>query len=184
MGCGVERAGEGFEKGFNFVMVIAPREDYRVEVKPSVRGKRLEQMADQIGRELPHAGGGECRVKHRVCPPAQIDHHPRKRFIHRHITVRGADDPPPVTKRLIERFPQANKRIFSRVMLINVQIAICGNSKVKQAVRGEKGKHMIEKTDPCMNIGLACAIEGKGERNVGFVCMTGEGGRAHGERDK
>jgi hypothetical protein len=54
------------------------------------------------------------------------------------------------------------------VVLVDVQIALGSNLQVDRAMLGQQLKHVIEKTDPGLDVGLAGAIQIQRETDLGF----------------
>ena len=69
---------------------------------------------------------------------------------------------------LAQRITKHNRRIFDRVMRINVQITHRLDLEVNQAVTRKKREHVIEETVSGIDGGNARAIEIEAELNVSF----------------
>ncbi len=80
----------------------------------------------------------------------------------------------------MHRFAERDADIFNGVVLVDVQIAFCGDVEIESAVPRDEIQHVIEEADAGGNLGFAAAIEIEAKSDIGFAggAMDG-GGAAH-----
>ena len=117
--------------------------------------KRAKLRAPPKPWGLPDSGRRKRSIDHAVRSSAQIDGNKPERFIHWHKGMRCAHQSASLAKRPVERLPQANADIFSRMVLIDVEIAGSAHRQVEQTVTRKQVEHMVEEPDAGRNISAA-----------------------------
>src|SRR5262249_16373400 len=101
-------------------------------------------------------------------PAAQVQRRGHQRLVHRHGGAAVTPDARLVPQGLGQGFAKTDADVFHRVMSINVQITLCLDAQIDEAVLGEEGEHMIEEADAAGQVGLAGAVEIDGQPNLGL----------------
>ena len=78
-----------------------------------------------------------------------------------------------VAQRLLESGAQRNADVLDRVVAVYIQIAVAGHTQIKQAVAGKAVQHMVKKADAGVQVGLAGAVQGKGQCYLRFPRVAG-----------
>ena len=73
-----------------------------------------------------------------------------------HVGVAG--DAPPIAERLRQRPPQDDAHVLHSVVAVDVEVSLAANAQIHQPVAGDLGEHVVEKTDACIDFGLARAV--------------------------
>src|SRR5208283_5358348 len=81
-----------------------------------------------------------------------------------------------VAERGVDGLAESNPHIFDSVVLIHVQIAFSGDSKVEASMARDKIQHVIEKRNARGDLGLAVAIEIQAKINLRFLGVAPNGG--------
>ena len=142
----------------------------------------LEELAHQFGVEGADLLGRELDAEHEKGAARNIERATAQRLVHWRIGMAITDDAAPLSQSLGHRLTKGNRRIFNRVMLVDVQVALDPAPDVDQRMAAELFDHVIEKSDPGRYVILAGAIEIDLDRDVGFVRFPGDSGGAHGLR--
>jgi hypothetical protein len=78
-------------------------------------------------------------------------------------------DPGAVGEGPVDRLSQANSHVFGGVMSVDVQITRAGYREIHHGMASEELEHMIEKANPRGELGMALAVQIKGEPNFGLA---------------
>lgn len=100
----------------------------------------------------------------------EIDRGGDQRFIHRKGEMSVSANPPSLTERCIDRFPQADPDILGGVVIIDMQIPFRGDRQVDCRMPREEIEHMIQKADSGLAFSLATSIELQRQLHVGLTC--------------
>ena len=130
-------------------------------------------MRDQRGGHLADQRRVEFGLDDGIGPPAEIDHHARQGFIHRHIGRSHARDPLAIAQRFVQRAAQADRHVFDGVVRVDVQIAGGLDRQIKQPMMRDMVQHVIEETDPGGDVGCARAVQVQRQRDLRFVGACG-----------
>jgi hypothetical protein len=158
-GSGIEGAAQRLKQRLNFMMIIAAIQHTGMQIQPTMRRNAFEEVWHQVGTELANPGRGEVGIEDRIRTPTQIKRHKAQRLIHGHIAMRGAYNPTSLAKRLIERLAQADTHILSGMVFVYMQIAVCLNDDIKQAMFGKQRQHMIKEANTCRYISAPGTIK-------------------------
>ena len=117
------------------------------------RGERmihepLEELVDEIDIELTDQRASKGNIELEAGAAREIDHHPRQRFVERHVGMTVPAHTALVPDCAGDRLPERDADILHRVVGINVQIAGGLDLEIDQAMAGDLVEHVIEETDP------------------------------------
>src|SRR4030095_3081769 len=108
------------------------------------------------------------QVHDRVRTSAQIDGGESERLVHRHHEVARAIDAFPVAERLAERLAERDAYVLHRVVLVNVEIALCLQREIEAAVACEQLEHVIEEANTGADAVAPLPINGQPPFDVGL----------------
>lgn len=77
-----------------------------------------------------------------------------------------------VAKRPVERLAQRDADILYRVMGIDMQVAICANIQIDQAMSGDLIEHVFEERYACVKRALSVAVKVDGDFDAGLQCRA------------
>ena len=86
-----------------------------------------------------------------------------------------------VTDGLSESLSQRDANIFDRVMGIDMQIALGGDTDIHHAMACDLVQHVVEKAQAAIQLGNARAIKVDGSGNLGFQGIAFDFCYAHGD---
>ena len=161
------------------MVVVAAIEVLDVQRDPGVLGEGLEELAEQLAVHLADLAAREGHLPHQIGPAGNVDGATRHRLVHRQVDVGIAGDALHVAERLADGLAQRDADILHRVVLVDVEVALCLDRQVDQAVAGDLVQHVVEEADAGLDSPLAGAVEVDGDRDVGFLGFARDGGAAH-----
>src|SRR6266478_505947 len=179
-----QREGGRLERSFDAVMVVVALQHVHVQRGPARRGKRAQHMRDVLAREPANGlpAQGERDVGKR--PAGEIHDRPSQPVVER---CEGPAEPvytAPLSQGPIDRFPQREGAIFSRVVIVHLQVALAGERQVEARVAAERIEEMVEEADAGLHGGLPGAVEIERYANRCFASGSGHSrsprGSAHG----
>ena len=153
-------------------MRIAAREKVDMQVKDGIGRESAGEFASKAGIEV------AAFVARYVCAPfkagatGEINRHLRQRLVHRKKEKTVTGDSRPVAKRLGERLAKADADVLNGVVGVHLGIAYCLDFEVEKGVPGEKGEHVIKKTDAGDNPAFSRTIKIEFEFDLGFGCLA------------
>src|SRR5215813_10850505 len=139
-----------------------------MHVGPGAARKTFKEIVDQLGLQVAHQAAAHLRLHHGGGASTEINRRKSKSFIHGHQKITGAHDAAFVSQRVVKRFPQSNAYVFNRVMLVNVQIALCFQFQIKRSMAGKKLQHVVKEPDSCGNLIFSPALDHQRELDVCF----------------
>lgn len=177
---GAQGATKGFENRFALVVGVHAFEVVDVQRHTRVVDKALEELKHQLGVERANHAGGEVHVHVQTWAAREVDHHAAERFIQRHISVAIAANAFFVAHGLGNGLAQGDADVFDRVVAIDVQVALALHIQVDEAVSSDLVQHVVQKTNPGGQFGLARAVKIEGDADVRLGRFSGDFGLAHG----
>src|SRR6266550_1761860 len=170
------------ERGFGAVMVVVALQHVHVQGRPARRGERAQYMSDVLACEPANNLPAQAERDVGKWPAGEIDDRPSQPVVER---CEGPAEPvytTPLSQGPIERFSQCQGAIFSRVVIVHLQIAFAGQRHVEARVAGHRVEEMVEESDAGLDRRLAGAVEIERDANRCFACRAGHrrGPRAHG----
>ena len=177
---GAERAGQRLEAGLGDVVVVLAVEVLDVEREAAVLGEGLEELAEQLGVEIADLVAAEGDLPDEIGPAGDVDRAAGQRLVHRQVDVAIAGDAGAVAQRLAKRLAERDADILGGVVLVDVEVALRRDADVDQAVARELLQHVVEEADAGRDLGLARAVEGDGDDDVGLLGLPRDLCCAHG----
>tara|TARA_Y100000310_G_scaffold176145_1_gene176286 strand:- start:1386 stop:1751 length:366 start_codon:yes stop_codon:yes gene_type:complete len=77
-------------------------------------------------------------------------------------------------ERIIQTTPDHEGAVFNAVMIINIEVTFALEIEIKPGMPGERGQHMVEKSDSGIDIGKPAAVDIEPASDVGFFSCSGE----------
>src|SRR5579863_650586 len=125
-------------------MAGAAVNDLDVHVATCGAREAFKEIVDQFALQIADLPVAHLRVNDRRGATSKINRGERKRFIHRHQKVAGAQNASFSAERQAEGFTQRDPDILDGVVLIYVEITPGVNFEIKRAVAGKQLEHVIE----------------------------------------
>ena len=107
----------------------------------------MEPMFDQLRIPFTQTRRAKFCLENKPRPPRNIERTARQRFIHRRIGMAIARNALFIAQRLQHSLANGNARIFSGVVLVDMQIADCFDLQVNQRMARELLQHMVQKAN-------------------------------------
>ena len=150
------------------------------EVNIGTRSLResLKKVFGKLGLKIPDSLRADFPGDNAVRSSAEIDRGGRKRFVHRHQEISGAEDSALVADRLGQRLTERDAGVFDGVVLIDVEVAFGFDREIEGAVAGNEIEHVIEETDAGGDFGCAATVEIQAQFNLRLVGFAIDGGGA------
>lgn len=177
-----QRASRAFEACFTDVVTVLAMMQHEVQVHQRVACDRFPEDGNQLAIELANLFGGKIYSEHERHSSAQINGRCHQRLFHWQRNAAVANNPSLVTECFRQRFAETDARVFYRVVMIDVQIALRGHRQVDQRVLRQQREHVIEETNAGVDLRLAGAIEIEGQVDCRFGSLPMNGGGAWHER--
>ena len=168
-----QRAPERLEDGFALVMGVVAAEVVDVHRHLRVVDQPLEKLAGQVDVELADHRAGEFDLPGKAGAAREIHHHPRQRFIQRHIRMAVAANAPLVPDRFSQRLSERDADVLHRVMRIDVQVAAGLDDQVDQAVTRDLVEHVVKERDTSVEPRSAAAVEIELDANQKITLRAG-----------
>ena len=124
-----EGAGEGFEDGFDLVVVGAAIHGLDVDVGARAAGKALEEVCHQFGLQIADEARAHFCVHSEVRPAAQVNGRDGEGLVHGHDEIAGAQDATLVAERAVKGLAERDADVFNGVVLIDIKIAVAGRAE-------------------------------------------------------
>src|SRR5882672_3668610 len=147
------------ERGFGAVMVVVTLQHVHVQRCPARRGERAQHMRDVLAREPADSLPPQTERDVGKRPAGEIHDRPSQPVVER---CEGPAEPvyaAPLSQRPVERFPQREGAILSRVMIVHLQIAFTGQRQIETRMARQRVEEMLEESDAGLDRRLAGAIE-------------------------
>jgi len=162
------------------MVIIDPIERLDMQRDAGIHGESLKKFAHEVRVEFADLAVMEGRAEDEEGASGHIQRDTRQRLVHRQQAIGIAGDATQITKRLTDRLAEHNARIFHRVMLINVQVALGFDLDVDEAVTGDLVEHVIEEADTGLDRSLSRSVKIDGRLDLGFARLARKGGATHG----
>ena len=140
-------------------MVGAPVQHTRMDVGARSPGEAFKEVVDEFSLQVAHQPLAYFGIDNAGCAPAEIDCREAEGFIHGHDKISGTENSALIAERLRKGLPQADSHIFHGMMLIDVEVALCGKIEVESAVVREKLEHVIKKSNAGRNLVAAASFD-------------------------
>src|SRR5262245_28821004 len=144
-------------------------------------GEGLEPLTKQLGVHFADLRAGELDLPHQEGPARYVERDPGQRLVHWQIGRAIAGDARLVAERLGHRLAERDARILGGVVVVDMQVALGLQRDVDQRVARELLDHVIEETDPGLDVirTRTVEIDGCGDRRLlGLAVDRGLAGRA------
>ena len=175
-----QRAAEGLEHRLGHVVGVVAAQAVDVQRRHGVVGEALEEFAHQVHVEVVDARPrvGDPVLQPRA--PGEVEHHPRQRFVERHVGVAVAADAALVAKRLRAGLTEHDAEILDRVVRVHLQVALGADAQVQQAVAGDLLEHVLEERQAGGELGAAGAVQRQFDLDARLARLALDAGSAGG----
>ena len=153
-----QRAREGFEDGFDLVVIGAAVHGFHVDVGACAACEALEEICHQLGLQIADQAGAHLGFDGEGGAATEIDCGDGERFVHGHEEVSGAQNAALVAEGAVEGFAERDADVFDGVVLIDVEIAVAFEFEIECAVAGEQLQHVIEEANAGGDLVLAAGL--------------------------
>ncbi len=143
-------------------------------------GEALEEFTQEVDVKTADQRAAEIDVENETGAPGKVDHHPRKRFIERHIGVTVAAQSFFVADGPGQRLSEGDADVFHRMVRVDVQVAGGFDFQINQAVTDDLVKHVVEKRNAGGKFSLPRAIKIQADPNLCFQCVSADFCLPHG----
>ncbi len=154
------------------MVAVPPAQQVDVQGEPSVIGKCLEEIVSQVAFEIVDMRGGQIHVIYKIRPPAQVDAHACKRFVHGNVRSSEAHDTGMVAQRLVQRLAEADAYVLGAVVKVDPDVARAGKGAVEEAVLDEERQHVVHESITACNARTAKTVERQVATDVGFFGLS------------
>ena len=151
------------------MMSVTSGQHADVQVHSRTVGYRIEKFTKQLRVQIPDHGGCDAAVIFQPGPAAQIDCAQCKGVVHGKDEETVTADSRLVSHRLFDGVSEDDSRILHRMMSVHMQVALHTHCQVEQAVSGKAVQHVIEKTDPCLNLAFSASVQIQLDCNIRFL---------------
>ena len=148
-----------FEGCLALVMIVAAIQHVHMQGNTRMKGKGTEKFLRQIGVECADHGGGKAAIPHQKGAVADVQGGERQGLVHGNIRRAVSADAGLISQCLLQRLPQYDARVLHRVMGIHIQIPLRVDHHADAAVGGQGSKHMVKKTNACVDLGCALSVQ-------------------------
>ena len=150
-------------------MIVAAPEQPGVQVDSAFRGKGLQKMADQIGRQIGDILLVEGDLYDGISPAADVHCYQCQGIVHGYYGVSHPHNALLFTQCLIEGASQAKRHVLYQVMGIRPRSR---NLEVEGSVLGELGQQMVKHPDPGGDLGITLAVDQQLQTDAGLLGFT------------
>jgi len=169
---GAQRAGKGLETRFDDMVRVFAIDHTHMQSDTGFSYERLQELLKKLGVHCSDGAVRQSYIETQVAPAGDVYSAEYQRLIHGKGNVAVTADTASVAQRLRERRPEANPDVLDGMVAVHMRIAIAFNVEVKSAVPGKKLKHMVKKTNACINSVFTGAVEAQRQRNIRFGSLA------------
>src|SRR6195952_2051254 len=175
-----QRAPGRLENGFHLMMRVDAAQIIDVKRHARVIHESAEKFDGQIHVERANARTRERHVELQPRTPRKVDDHARQRFVERHVRMAVSADAFAVANCLRHRLAERDARVFHRVMVVDMKVAMRFHVEVDQAVTCDLVKHVVEKRHARSKFLLAGAIQIELHTDLRFAGVANDFRNTHG----
>jgi hypothetical protein len=168
----VQRSAQGFEHGFEFMVVVAAVTDMGVDVGAQFLAESDQKIQRQGRRKSAEETFPQIALKEAIGPAAKVDGHLGQRFIHWHQKISGPDDTGFIAQGLSKSLPQNQSAVFDQVVSFDAQITPGLDVEVEQAMAAERIEHVAKEIYLAINMTLTAAVNVEGYGYLRFPGFT------------
>src|SRR6266436_1111778 len=129
------------------MMVRAAIKSARVDIGLSSASETVEEIGHKFRLQIADQSHMHFCIHDGRGPSGKIYCGKAQSFIHRHHEISGAEDAALVSQCLCECLAQRDSYIFYRVMLVNDEVTIDREFKIKSAMMGEQLQHVVKEAN-------------------------------------
>src|SRR5690606_5977962 len=170
---------KGLENGLALVVRVLALEVVDMQGDQRVISKALEKFPCQVDIEATDVRAGKGYVVEQARATGEINHHPRKGFIQRHIGVPITAHAGLVSGCSGKGLTQCDADIFDRMVVVNVNITIAMDVEIDEAMPGDLVQHVVQKGYTGVDGLAARAIKIDGRSHAGFLGIAGNVSGTH-----
>ena len=161
---------EALEAALRDVMAVLARELSNMQCDTGVQREGLEELHHELRVEAADLLRLKRNLTIEAATAADVHRHEDERLIHRQRHARIAPNPLPVAERLRHRLPERDADILHTMMIVDPGVALAGEIHLNPRVPAEQRHHMIEETDPRLDLRLlAIPIEVQPQLHIRLI---------------
>src|SRR5438034_7912863 len=167
-----ERAADGLEHRLRDVVEIVAVVHDHVQGELGVDGKGAEELLQEVEVEVRHARSRHRHAEDEERAPRQVHGRRDERLVHRDETGAVAHDALLVAERQTERLPEHDADVLDRMVLVHLDVALCLDGEVHEAVLRPGLEHVAEKWDRRLDLRGAGAVDVELKRDLGLLGLA------------
>lgn len=139
----------------------------------------LEEFVHQLRVQLADHAAGELHVHVQTWATGKVHHNAAQSLIQWHVGMAVTANAFFVAHRLGKGLAQGDAHILHRVVAVDVQVTLTLNVQIDQTMTGNLVDHVVQKTNPSMQSGLATAVQIDANGDLGLQRVAGNVGLTH-----
>jgi len=151
-----------------------------VQGHAGVVDQAVEEFAEQVDIEGTDHCPREIDMHFQAGTAGEVDYDSRQCFVERHVGMPVAGQPFLVAPGLGQCLTEGDADVFDRVMGVDMQIALCLDIEIDQAMAGDLVEHVVEKRNPGGKFALAGTVEIETHGNLRLQRVACDFGLPHG----
>src|SRR5438093_129763 len=167
-----ERAADGLEHRLRDVVEIVAVVHDHVQGELGVDSKGAEELLQEVEVEVRHATSRHRDAEDEERAPRQVHGRRDERLVHRDETGAVAHDALLVAERQTERLPEHDADVLDRMVLVHLDVALCLDGEVHEAVLRPGLEHVAEKWDRRLDLRGAGAVDVELKRDLGLLGLA------------
>lgn len=167
-----------FEARFRDVVTVLPVLQHKVKIHQRVCGNGFPKNRDQLRIKFTDLFSGEFDSKHKRHATTEINGSRHECFFHRKRNAAVSSEAFFITECFGECLAKTDARVFDRVVMIDVQIALRDYSEVDQRVLCQQRQHVVKEADSRVDLSLSGAVQIEREVDGRFGRLSMNTGRA------
>src|SRR5581483_5392836 len=160
-------------------MIGSSVKDACVHVGVGAARESVEEVGNQLRLQVSDDAYANFGFDYSCCATREIHGSDAKSFIHRHYEISSAKNAAFVAERLRKRLAEGDADVFDRVMLVDVEIAVCRKLQIKCAVVRKEFQHVIKDADAGRDFVTSAAFDRETKAYLRFFCIAVDGGFSH-----
>src|SRR2546428_618956 len=167
-----ERAADRLEHGLRDVVQVVAVVHGDVQRDLRVERERAEELLQEVAVEIGDAAARHRHAEDEERPPRDVHRGGDEGLVHRDRRGAEAHDALLVAERLFDRLTEHDADVLDRVVLIDLDVALCLDGEVHEPVLGERLQHVAEERDRRLDLRGAGAVEPQRERDLRLLRLA------------
>src|SRR5580698_6787384 len=179
-----QRASERLEDGLDLMVRVDAAQVVDMQRHARMVHEAAKEFDGEVDVEGADARTREGHVEFEARPAREIDHHARKRLVERHVGMAIAANALALADGFRHRLPERDARVFHRVVVVDMKIAMRFDLEIDQAVTRDLVEHVVEKRHAGGKLLPAGAVEIELHTDLRFAGVANDFRNAHGDSFK